>query len=183
MAKAIIPAALADLARSLDALPGIGPNAAARLSRKLIHDARLASELSAALAAAHAGIGLCEHCRSYTADDDCPVCDGNWIAGAVIQVVQLPEQIHDLKKAQTVESNWFVLHGLLSPIDAIGPPQLGLDRLQLKLQASPAPERMDVILEDSVEARTTAYYLETLAKRHGIPFRAQHIEGDLQPRG
>ncbi len=189
MPKAIIPAPLEQLTRALDDLPGIGPKAAARLSRKLTHSPELARQLMQALTTAQNDLGLCGCCRSYTVDSECPVCDGQWQGGQPLRIVQLPEQIADLREKNhhlpepDAPTNWFVLHGLLSPVDGIGPRQLGLEYLQQRLSSdAERPSRMDAVLEDSVEAQTTAFYLETLAEQAGIVFAAHHVEGVLQPR-
>ena len=71
-----------------------------------------------------------------------------------------------------------MLHGLLSPVDGIGPSALGLDSLEQRLQSPELrPQRLLVQLEDSVEGRTTGYYLQTMAQRAGIEFESQPAAG------
>ncbi|MDO6681557.1 MULTISPECIES: toprim domain-containing protein [unclassified Oceanobacter] len=161
------PAPLLALAQCLDQLPGIGPKAAARMARKLVLQPALAADLEAALATVQQQVALCPVCRCYSVNSVCRQCDGVVEAGTDLWVLAQPEQLADIDTA----AQGFVLHGLLSPVEGIGPEQLGLGSLYQRLcDPQQQPSRLIICLDESVEGRTTGFYVQTLAQRAGVPF-------------
>ncbi|WP_221794859.1 hypothetical protein [Oceanobacter mangrovi] len=178
MARGLIPAPLQQLARALDDLPGIGPLAADRLARKLALTPALQTRLLESLSQLHEQIGLCPVCRHFSNNNECSLCQQHWCAGPQapndrVVVLQQPDWYETLLANGQIDDNdqYFVLHGLLSPVDGIGPQQLGLDGLKSRFEITQTrPRRLLACLEDSVEGKTTGYYLQRLAAGYAIEF-------------
>ena len=168
--RGVIPAPLVALAQRLDQLPGIGPKAAGRMARKLVLQPTLAADIEAALVAVRCQVSLCPVCRCYSVSGECGQCSGQAEADTELWVLAQPEQLTDIDPA----AQCFVLHGLLSPVDGIGPEQLGLGALYQRLcDPQRQPSRLVICLDASVEGRTTGFYVQALAQRAGVPFLQQ----------
>lgn len=170
----LIPAQIRAVAAAFDGLPGVGPRAAMRFARHLLAHHGEGEGLVQALQGALTEVALCADCRSYTVNSECAFCQ-HWQTLDNRQtrclVVEQPEHLQ-----QALDAGWsgtaFVLHGLLSPLDGQGPLQLGLDRLDQLLRAEQPPAALIVALDSSVEGRTTAHYLSTLARRADVDCQA-----------
>jgi recombination protein RecR len=161
-------AALDELIAALRCLPGVGVRSARRMALHLLErDRQGARRLSRALDVAVETIGHCSVCRTLTAADTCPRCLDPARDRGVICVVENPGDVLAIENATDYRGLFHVLLGRLSPLDGIGPEQLGLDRLEQRLQQH-AVRELILATNASVEGEVTAHYLAEMAARHGI---------------
>ncbi len=160
--------ALARLIEALRCLPGVGPKSAQRMAFHLLERNRAGGrELAAAMTAALAGIGHCAQCRMFTEGELCPVCASTQRDTGLLCVVETPADVIAVEQSGSFRGRYFVLMGHLSPLDGIGPEQLGLDLLEARLAQG---EIREVILatNPTVEGEATAHFIGDLAARRGI---------------
>ncbi|MCL1792152.1 MAG: recombination mediator RecR [Peptococcaceae bacterium] len=153
------PEPLADLISSLARLPGIGPKTAARLSFHLLQNPEDATALARAVDTALARIHTCSICGNYTANDPCAVCVGAKRDRNLICVVEQPRDVVALERTGEFTGLYHVLHGVLSPIDGIGPEQLNIQSLLSRLNGI---KEVIVAVNPTIEGETTALYLSRL---------------------
>jgi recombination protein RecR len=160
--------ALARLIDALHALPGIGPKTAQRLAFKLLQDERgAAQELSQAMDHALASVGRCRRCRMLAEGELCPLCDSTTRDDSQLCVVESPADVMAVENSGAFRGRYFVLMGHLSPLDGIGPAELGLHELDLLLAEGRVRE---VILatNSTVEGEATAHVLSEMARARGL---------------
>ncbi len=161
------------LIQSLKCLPGVGQKSAQRMAFHLLQrDRHGATTLAEALADAVDSIGNCERCRMLTEADICGFCSSPRRNDAELCVVEMPADLLAIEQAGVYRGRYFVLMGHLSPIDGIGPAELGLDLLEQRLRDDAISE---VVLATSVtvEGDATAHLLAGIAQKHGV--RASRI--------
>ncbi|HBO37376.1 MAG TPA: recombination protein RecR [Pasteurellaceae bacterium] len=176
---------LENLIESLRCLPGVGPKSAQRMAYHLLQRDRSGGmNLARALTDAMSKIGHCEHCRTFTEEDICTICNNPRRQNAeLLCVVEMPADIQAVEQTGQFSGRYFVLMGHLSPLDGIGPREIGLDLLQRRLQTERFSE---VILatNPTVEGDATANYIAELCMQqnikvsriaHGIP-----VGGELE---
>lgn len=162
------PPRLQLLLQALRRLPGVGPKTAQRMAFYLLErDREGAQALATALGSALEGVGRCNSCRMFAEDGLCPVCSAGNRDGGTICVVESPADVMAIEESASYRGLYFVLHGRLSPLDGIGPVELGLEQLAERLAGGGIQE---VILATSatVEGEATASYLAAMAHRHGL---------------
>jgi recombination protein RecR len=160
--------ALARLIEALRCLPGVGPKSAQRMAFHLLERNRDGGgELVAALQKALSAIGHCERCRMLTEGPLCAVCTSKQRDAGLLCVVETPADVIAVEQSGGFRGQYFVLMGHLSPLDGIGPEQLGLERLEARLAEG---EVREVILatNSTVEGETTAHFIGELARRRGV---------------
>ncbi len=167
-----------ELMSSLRCLPGVGPKSAQRMALHLLERDRAGAErLAQSLHKAVEGVGRCQRCRTLTEQTLCGICANQRRDNNLLCVVETPADVLAIEQAGTYQGKYFVLQGHLSPIDGIGPEDIGIDQLILLLQQEPITE---VILatNPTVEGEATAYYISERAKHlnvtvsriaHGVP--------------
>ena len=159
------------LVRLIDGLrcvPGVGQKSAQRIAFHLLErDREGASQLSAALAEAVAGIGHCKRCRMFTEDELCSICSATGRDVSQLCVVESPADVMALEDATGFRGLYFVLMGHLSPLDGIGPEELGLEQLEDWLAEGDVRELI-IATNPTVEGDATAHYLSDLASRRGV---------------
>jgi recombination protein RecR len=159
---------LARLIDSLRCLPGVGPKSAQRMAFYLLERDRDGGRiLSQALAEALAQVGHCKRCRMLTESELCAICASSQRDEAQLCVVESPADVVAIEQSGGFRGRYFVLMGHLSPLDGVGPAELGLDEFELLLKAG---EIREVILatNPTAEGQATAHYLGELALRLGI---------------
>jgi recombination protein RecR len=164
---------LALLIESLRCLPGVGPKSAQRMAFHLLERDRDGGRtLSNALAEALAHVGHCKRCRMLTESELCAICASAQRDTAQLCVVESPADVVAIEQSGGFRGRYFVLMGHLSPLDGIGPADLGLDEFE---QILGEREVREVILatNPTAEGEATAHYLGELALRLGI--RASRI--------
>jgi len=159
---------LSRLMESLRCLPGVGPKSAQRMAFHLLErDREGALALSHALAEAVEHIGRCKSCRTLTEHDYCSICSNGNRDVAQLCIVESPADLSAIEQSTGFRGRYFVLMGRLSPIDGIGPDELGLDVLEKRLDSGDVRE---VILATSatLEGETTAHFIKEMVSRRGI---------------
>ncbi len=156
------------LIESLRCLPGVGPKTAQRMALHLLERNREGGlQLASVLVDAMQKIGRCKHCRDLTELDSCAICSNPARDQTLLCVVESPVDVLAIEQATAFKGQYFVLLGRLSPLDGIGPAELGLDQLAERLQTS-APKEMIIATNPTVEGEATSYYLQTMAQKHNI---------------
>lgn len=168
MSKVVIPTArgLEALIEALRVLPGVGPRSAQRIAYHLLqHERAGAGRLTEALAAALEGVRHCARCNNFTEDEICALCSSPRRDGSQLCVVETPADLSMVEQTLSYRGQYFVLMGRLSPLDGVGPRDIGLDRL---LARATEDEVQEVILATNFtnEGEATAHYIaQMLAAR------------------
>lgn len=153
---------------ALRRLPGVGPKSAQRMAFHLLDREREgAATLSRAISDALDGIGRCGHCRMFCEDARCGYCTEQRAAAGQLCVVEGPADLIAVEHNTSYRGRYFVLMGRLSPLDGIGPEELGLPALGRMLDAGWVRE-MIIATNPTVEGEATAYYLAEMAKTRSI---------------
>ena len=159
---------LAQLIEALRCLPGVGPKSAQRMALHLLErDRDGALTLSRLLGEAVERIGRCVECRDLTEHEHCAICANPRRDRSLLCVVESPVDVLAIEQATAFSGTYFVLLGRLSPLDGIGPAELGLDDLERRLDEQ-TPRELIIATNPTVEGEATAYYLSQLAEARGI---------------
>ena len=164
---------LEQLMEALRCLPGVGPKSAQRMAFHLLErDRNGATHLAETLSQAVERIGHCEQCRTLSETPVCPLCASERRDRSLLCVVENPADAMVMENATGYSGLYFVLMGHLSPLDGIGPEELGLPLLARRLDAGEVQE-MIIATNPTVEGEATAHYLSEMARKRGI--RASRI--------
>lgn len=160
------------LIEALRTLPGVGPRSAQRMAFHMLErDREGARRLSTALLEAVDGVGHCSECRMLTEEPVCDICRSERRDRSQLCVVETPADVLAVERAAGYNGLYFVLMGHLSPLDGIGPEELGLDRLTARLRDTVT--EVIIATNPTVEGEATAQYIAGLAQDHGA--RASRI--------
>ena len=163
---------LTGLIDALKCMPGVGQKSAQRIAFHLLErDRDGARALANALDAAVETIGHCRRCRMLTEDDLCSICAATGRDTEQLCVVESPADVMAVEEATGYRGLYFVLMGHLSPLDGIGPSELGVDALEGRLEERLSEGGIDEVIiatNPTVEGDATAHYLGDLASRHGV---------------
>ncbi len=176
--------ALARLIDALRVLPGVGPKSAQRMAFHLLQDGRDgARALTVSLEAALEKVGRCQRCRMLTESEFCFICSTPQRDASLMCVVESPADVVAIEQSGGYRGRYFVLMGHLSPLDGIGPEQLGIREFEASLEEG---ELAEVILatNPTVEGEATAHFLSELVRQRGLKVtRIAHgvpIGGELE---
>ncbi len=159
---------LNQLIDALRCLPGVGPKSAQRIAFHLLErDREGGVRLARIMADAMSGIRHCRRCRTLTELDLCTLCANPNRDGQLLCVVEQPSEILAIEQATDFRGLYFVLGGRLSPLDGIGPDELGLDMLDARLQAGEVREVI-LAISPTVEGSATAHMIAESAARYGV---------------
>lgn len=157
------------LVEALRCLPGVGPKSAQRMAFYLLdRDREGGSHLAQTLQEAIEKVGHCEQCRNLSESPICQLCASDSRDRSLLCIVETPADVQAIMQATEYKGLFFVLMGHLSPLDGIGPLDIGLDKLGERLDGG---EVTEVILATNatVEGEATAHYIaEMTARREGI---------------
>jgi recombination protein RecR len=156
------------LIEALRCLPGVGPKSSQRIAYHLLERNREgARRLAAALQEAADKVGRCGECRTLSETALCRLCASDKRNAAQLCVVENPVDVQAIEQTTSYQGRYFVLMGHLSPLDGIGPEDIGLDQLERRLRQGGVHE---VILatNPTVEGEATAHYIADMAREHGI---------------
>ncbi|VAW66373.1 Recombination protein RecR [hydrothermal vent metagenome] len=179
---------LLQLIEALRCLPGVGPKSAQRMAFHLLErDRRGGSHLSNALQQAVEHIGHCSRCRTLSEDDVCQYCIDPRRNDEMLCIVETPADVMAINQATDFRGRYFVLMGHLSPLDGIGPAELGLDLLEQRFRQGGIKELI-LATNPTVEGETTAHYISEMATEfniestrlaHGIPLggELEYVDG------
>jgi recombination protein RecR len=176
------------LMSALRCLPGVGPKSAQRMAFYLLQrDRDGGRRLAALLSESMDNIGHCQRCRTLTEADICALCQNPRRDASLLCVVENPSEMAAIEQSAGYSGLYFVLGGHLSPLDGIGPEELGMAQLQQRLAEG---EVSEVILatNPTIEGEATAHYIGTMAKArsvratriaHGIPLggELEYVDG------
>ena len=182
-----VPKSVADLIEAFESLPGIGPKTAARLTYYLLHAPdNLSQKLSEALSELKLKTKICSICQNITETDPCEICDDPQRDQSIICVVEDPLDVWAIEKSASFGGLYHVLHGVIAPLENIGPEDLRINELlaRLKQVHTPGvksgrnlentPEVRQAVKEiilatnPSMEGEATAMYIQRLIKPLGI---------------
>lgn len=175
------PEPLADLITGLSRLPGIGPKTAGRLAFYLLQQPQVAENLAETMIRAQREIRQCSLCCNYTDHDPCPICTGEKRERTLLCIVEQPRDVVSLEKTREFKGLYHVLHGVISPLEGVGPEQLTVSKLLGRLEGV---QEVVMAMNPTVEGEATALYLSRLLKPLGIKVtRIAHglpVGGDLE---
>lgn len=156
------------LIQGLRCLPGVGPKSAQRMALYLLQkDRQGARVLAETLLNAIQHIGQCEFCRTLTESKRCVVCSDSSRDSSMLCIVENPADMLAIDQATVFRGMFFVLHGHLSPLDGIGPDDLGMPQLQHRLESGGLNELI-LATNPTVEGEATALYISEMARAFGI---------------
>jgi recombination protein RecR len=156
------------LIEALRVLPGVGPRSAQRMAYQLLqHDRDGADQLAQALTEALATVRRCAQCNNFTEDEVCSLCHSSRRDATLLCVVETPADLAMVEQTLSYSGMYFVLMGRLSPLDGVGPRDIGLDRLQAR--ASDGTVR-EVILATNFtnEGEATAHYIAEMLRARSL---------------
>ncbi|MGC1548382.1 MAG: recombination mediator RecR [Rhodanobacter sp.] len=159
---------LAELIEALRCLPGVGGKSAQRMAFHLLERERERGlKLAGALEQAMRRIGHCSRCRNFSEEPVCGICASTSRDRHLLCVVESPTELAAIEQATGYRGQYFVLMGRLSPLDGLGPEELGLGLLSERL-AEDEIEELILATNPTVEGEATAHYLAQLARAAGI---------------
>ena len=165
--------ALENLVEALRCLPGVGPKSAQRMTLHLLErDRDGARALAAALLQAAENVDHCSRCRNFTELDVCEICSDPRRERSTICVVESPADVLALEQSASYRGLYFVLMGHLSPIDGIGPEEIGLDLFHRRV-AEESISEVILATNPTVEGEATAYFLSEMLA--GMPAKLSRI--------
>lgn len=156
------------LVEALRALPGVGPKAAQRMAYHLLqHDRAGAGELGLALQSALANVRRCGQCNNFSDEETCALCRSPRRDASLLCVVETPSDLAVVEQTLSYQGLYFVLMGRLSPLDGVGPRDIGLDRLLSRVSDGRVQE---VILATNLtnEGEATAHTIAEMLRSRGI---------------
>lgn len=152
---------------ALRVLPGVGPRTAQRMAMHLLERNREGGErLAGVLREAVERVGYCQRCRTLTEESLCTLCQSPRRDDSLLCVVESPADMLAMEEAGGYQGRYFVLHGHLSPLDGIGPEDIGLDQLEAII-AEGKVEEVVLATNPTVEGEATAHYIATQIEAHG----------------
>ncbi|MGI5901458.1 MAG: recombination mediator RecR [Desulfitobacteriia bacterium] len=175
------PQPLTDLIVAFSRLPGIGVKTATRLAFYVLQHSEEAQDLAQSITQALKDIKHCTICGNYTDFDPCKICSSEHRDKTTLCIVEQPRDVVALEKTGEYRGLYHVLHGVLSPMEGVGPDQLNLSGLFSRLEEV---KEVIIAVNPSIEGEATALYLSKLLKpldmvvtriAHGLP-----VGGDLE---
>lgn len=160
---------LRELIEALRCLPGVGPKSAQRMAFYLLERNRAAGrQLAAIMAEAMERVGHCKRCRTLTEAELCSICANPKRDPGLLCVVENPSDILAIEQATDFSGCYFVLGGRLSPLDGIGPDELGLGQLQPRLGNGSIRELI-LAISPTIEGGATSHYIAEMAVARAVP--------------
>jgi recombination protein RecR len=159
---------LTQLVDALRCLPGVGPKSAQRIAFYLLErDREGGLRLASVLADAMTRIGRCQRCHTLTEQAVCALCANPSREASLLCVVEQPSEVLAIEQATDYRGLYFVLGGRLSPLDGIGPDELGLGDLETRLHEESISELI-LAISPTVEGGATAQFIADCATREGV---------------
>jgi recombination protein RecR len=170
LSKTPVPTAkgLERLVQALRVLPGVGPRSAQRMAFHLLqHERPGAEELARALAGALETVRRCARCNNFSEEEVCALCRSARRDRALLCVIETPADLAMVEQTLSYSGLYFVLMGRLSPLDGVGPRDIGLDRL---LERAADGEVQEVILATNFtnEGEATAHYIAEMLRGRSV---------------
>ena len=154
--------------QALRVLPGVGPRSAQRMAYHLLqHDRPGAEQLAGALAGALASVRRCARCNNFSEEELCALCRSPRRDAALLCVVETPGDLAMVEQTLSYSGLYFVLMGRLSPLDGVGPRDIGLDRL-LERAADGAVQEVILATNFTNEGEATAHYIAEMLRSRSL---------------
>ncbi len=170
--------ALSHLVDALRCLPGVGPKSAQRMVFHLLqHHRQRGLHLAACLDNAMRTIVHCQRCNNYSTQDHCKLCQDLTRDVNTLCVVESPADVNAIEQSRAYHGHYYVLMGKISPLDGVGPEDIGLAKLQ-QLVSQEKIQEIIIALSPSIEGQTTVHFIRELLRgqtvhisqlAHGIP--------------
>ena len=163
-----VPKSVASLIEAFEALPGIGPKTAARLTYYLLHaPEEISQKLSEAGGELKQKTKICSICQNITETDPCDICEDPNRDKSIICIVEDPLDVWSVEKSASFNGFYHVLHGVIAPLENIGPEELRIAQLLPRIKKG---EIKEIILatNPSMEGEATAMYIQKLIKPLGV---------------
>ena len=180
----LYPPSLSRLIEALRCLPGVGPKSAQRMAFHLLErDPNGGREIAGSLTAAIEKLGHCQRCRMFAEGELCPVCAAPSRDRSMLCVVESPADVVAIDQSGGYRGCYFVLMGHLSPLDGVGPSEIGIDAFE-KLLAEGEVKEVILATNPTVEGEATAHFLADVVGKfklrasriaHGVP-----VGGELE---
>lgn len=162
------PRAVEALKSALRRLPGVGPKSAQRMAFHLLErDREGARQIGEAIGQALSKVNHCERCNNFSESAKCPICASAKRDASRLCIVETPADLEAIEQAGAYQGMYFVLMGRLSPLDDVGPAQLGIDRL-LALVKSEAVSEIILATNLTTEGQATADFIVALMQPSGV---------------
>ncbi len=162
------PGPIKKLISQLERLPGIGRRTATRLAFHLLDEPReRVDDLAEALSSVQQDVIYCSLCHNITDEDPCSICGDEDRSRNLLCVVESPRDVVAMEKTEEYEGLYHVLHGLISPLDDIGPEELSLDNFQERI-AKESFNEVIIATDPSAEGDATAMYISQMLEDHEI---------------
>jgi recombination protein RecR len=179
-----LPEPLERLIQELSRLPGIGPKTAQRLAFHLLRTDRLRAEsLAQAIEDVKARIGYCERCYNIAEGSLCAICSSSRRDATILCVVESALDVLAVERTAEFSGLYFVLHGVISPIDGIGPDQIHVPQLLDRVREEGITEVI-IATDADIEGEATAVYLQRALTPIGVtitrPAHGLPVGGDLE---
>ena len=169
----LYPPSLSRLIEALRCLPGVGPKSTQRMAFHLLERNRDGGrEIAAAVGAAIDTLGHCRRCRMFAEGELCPVCASPARDATLLCVVESPADVVAIEQTASYRGRYFVLMGHLSPLDGVGPQEIGISAFE-KLLGGGEVQEVILATNPTVEGEATAHFLADVAARFGL--RASRI--------
>ena len=166
---------LQNLVESLQCLPGVGKKSAQRMAYYLLDKNRTgAIKLSEVLHQSMINIGNCSSCRDYTENKLCSICQSDKRNSQLLCIVESPADIAAIESTAVYSGKYFVLMGSLSPLDGIGPEEIGLNDLLEKIKQEEATEII-IATSATVEGEATAHYIKSMLTNFEKPVKVNRL--------
>lgn len=160
--------ALSHLVDALRCLPGVGPKSAQRMVFHLLqHQRQRGLHLASCLEEAMLKIQHCQRCNNYTTEELCSLCQNNKRDVAVLCVVENPADVAAIEQSNAYNGCYYVLMGKISPLDGIGPEDIGLPKLQQLIIREKIAEVI-LALSPTIEGQTTIHFIRELLQPHAV---------------
>lgn len=179
------PKPLNRLINEFSKLPGIGGKTAQRLAFHVLSlNTQEVESLAGAITDAKRNLRYCSVCGNLTDQDPCAICSDGQRDPSVICVVESPQDVLAMERIREFNGRYHVLHGTISPVEGVGPADINLKSLILRLQKEPKVEEVIIATNPNIEGEATAMYISRLLKPSGIKVtRIAHgipVGGDLE---
>jgi recombination protein RecR len=159
---------LEQLIEALRCLPGVGPKTAQRMAFHLLtHGRTNGRQLASRLTEAIENIGHCQQCRIFSETPHCEICVAPYRDSSLLCIVENPVDVSVIEQSGHFKGKYFILLGHLSPLDGIGPEEIGIPQLKTYFQHNQIREII-IATNPTVEGEATAHYLSELAKQYQL---------------
>ena len=160
--------ALSSLVEALRCLPGVGPKSAQRMVFHLLqHKRQQGLYLASCLQDAMVNIRHCQRCNNHTTYDRCSICQSQDRDFRVLCIVENPADVAAIEQSRAYQGSYFVLMGKISPLDGLGPDDIGLPRLE-QLVLNEGIQEVILALSPTIEGQTTVHFIQELMRPHPV---------------